>query len=75
MNVVLSATLHSPLLKKKLFPPITAGLLPVERVGLPDAAPLHGPLEDAGDHGVVGLVRVLQHLWRLAGWRSTQLIH
>ena len=48
--------------------PITAGLLPVEWVALPDAAPLHGPLEDAGDHGVVGLVGILQHLrGKLAG--------
>ena len=41
---------------------VTPRLLPVERVRLSHAAPLHGPLEDAGDHGVVRLVRILKDL-------------
>ena len=43
---------------------VTARLLPVEWVRLPHSASLHRPLEYPGDHGVVRLVRVLQHLDR-----------
>ena len=41
---------------------VTARLLPVEWVRLPHSASLHRPLEYPGDHGVVRLVCVLQHL-------------
>ena len=60
--VGLAGTLHGGDLQPLRHGGVAARLLPVERVGLPHAAPLHRPLENAGDHGVVRLVCVLQYL-------------